>query len=373
MKKGKNLVAMVLCLAMCYVPMQAAGYYESKRVQYSGVNVYYNGNYQNSSSQAIVIDGVTYLPVKSLENMLGYNVEWNSATKTININGSNYSGATSNQAEIMAKNAEIAALRKELQSLKTEGVIANTSTSSSSTTTTSGNDITSSEISDTRRELYNRFRDYFSGVDFDFELSLNSSRIKVTVEIDNSSDLREFNRLSRSRVKGFLEEVCDFIRQRHDDILISGVVEYTRNWEDLYSFSYSRNDSFSFSEESGYDGYYNETDLINLVSRTSSVGIDGYDYNISFSQTPRVSVSENREEVYFSIYINITDDMKTAWNNHIGTNNNSKLRSSMRSIANELSRETGYEIYGEIYNQATSEKIGTYDDRYDEICTNTVN
>lgn len=372
MKKGKNLVAMVLCLAMCYVPMQAAGYYESKRVQYSGVNVYYNGNYQNSSSQAIVIDGVTYLPVKSLENMLGYNVEWNSATKTIHINGSNYNGAISNQAEIMAKNAEIAALRKELQSFKTEGVIANTSSSSSSSTTTSGNDITSSEISDTRRELYNHYSDYFSDIDFDFTLSLSSSRIKVTVEIDNSSDLRKFNRLSRSRVKGFLEDVCDFIRERHDDILISGVVEYTRNREDLYSFSYSRNDSFSFSEESGYDGYYNETDLANIVKRTSSVRIDEYGYNV-YIENSNVSISENYEEVYFRIYINISEDMKTAWNNNTGTNYNSDLRSSMRSIANELSRETGYEIYGEIYNQVTSEKIGTYDDRYDEICTNTVN
>lgn len=366
MKKGKNLVAMVLCLAMCYVPMQAAGYYESKRVQYSGVNVYYNGNYQGIGSQAVVIDGVTYLPVKALENMLGYNVEWNSATKTININGSNYNGATSNQAEIMAKNAEIAALRKELQSLKTEGVIANTSTSSSSTTTTSGNDITSSEISDTRRELYNRFRDYFSGVDFDFELSLNSSRIKVTVEIDNSSDLREFSRLSRSRVKGFLEEVCDFIRQRHDDILISGIVEYTRNRDDLYSFSYSRNDNFSFSEESGNDRYYNETDLMNTFNRTGSVRIDDYGYNVNI-QNRNLSVSDNQETVHFSIYINIPEDMKTAWNNNTGTNYNSELRSSMRSIANELSRETDYEIYGEIYNQATSEKIGTYDYRYDEI------
>ena len=369
MKKGKNLVALMLCLAMCYVPMQASGDYRKKNVQYGGVNVYYNGSYQNSGSQAVMIDGTTYLPIKSLEQMLGYSIQWDTNTKTISINGSNYSAATSSQAEIQAKNAEIEALRKELASFKNQGVVASTSNSSSSYNTTTGKDITSSEISDTRRELESRFSDYFNDVDFDFSLSLSSSRLCVTIEIDNSSDYREFTRLSRSNVKSFLEDVCYFIRQRHDDIQITGVVEYTRNGNDLYSFNYSKSDNFTYSEGDDYyyDDYY-ERDLEKLVDQNSSFRIDDYSNSIYFKDTD-VDVDNKREEIEFYIYIDVTDDIKTAWNNNTGTNNNSELRSYMSEIANRLRRETGYDIRGEIKNYSNSQTIGNYDYYYDELYT----
>ena len=297
MKKGKNLVALMLCLAMCYVPMQASGDYRKKNVQYGGVNVYYNGSYQNSGSQAVMIDGTTYLPIKSLEQMLGYSIQWDTNTKTISINGYNYSAATSSQAEIQAKNAEIEALRKELASLKNEGVVASTSNNSSSYNTTTGKDITSSEVSDTRRELESRFSDYFNNVDLDFSLSLSSNRLRVTIEIDDSSDYREFTRLSRSNVKSFLEDVCYFIRQRHDDIQITGVVEYTRNGNDLYSFNYSKSDNFTYSEGDDYyyDDYY-ERDLEKLVDQNSSFRIDDYSNSIYFKDTD-VDVDNKREKI----------------------------------------------------------------------------
>lgn len=372
MKKGKNLVALMLCLAMCYVPMQAAGDYRKKNVQYGGVNVYYNGSYQNSGSQAVMIDGTTYLPIKSLEQMLGYSIGWDTNTKTITINGSNYSAATSSNAEIQAKNAEIEALRKELETLKNQGVVASTSNGSSSYNTTTGKDITSSEMSDTRRELESRFSDYFNGVDLGFSLSLSSNRLRVTIEIDDASDYREFTRLSRSNVKSFLEDVCYFIRQRHDDIQITGAVEYTRNRNDLYSFNYSKSDNFTYSEGNGYyyDDYYG-SDLLRLVNQTSSFRIDNYSNSISFRNT-NIDVNDNREEITFYIYIDVTDDIKTAWNNRTGTNNNSDLRSYMREIASRLRRETGYDIQGEIRNYATSQTIGTYNDYYDELYTQSI-
>ena len=372
MKKGKGLVALMLCLTMCYVPIQAADGTTKKNVQYGGVNVYYNGNYQNSGSEAVTIDGTTYLPIKSLQQMLGYSIQWDPNTKTISINGYNYPLVTSSTAEIQAKNIEIEALRKELASLKNQGIVASTSNSSSSYNTTTGKDITSSEISDTRRELESRFSDYFDDVDFDFSLSLSSSRLRVTIEIDDSSDYRKFTRLSRSNVKSFLEDVCDFIRQRHDDIQITGTIEYTRNRKDLYSFNYSKSDNFTYSEDNRYyyDDYY-ERDLERLVDQTSSIKIEGYNNSISFKDTD-VDVDNNREEIEFYIYIDVTDDIKTAWNKNTGTNNNPALRSCMEDIAYRLRRETGYDIRGEIKNASNSQTIGTYNYYRDELYTQSI-
>ena len=374
MKKGKNLIAICLCLAMCYIPMQAAGYYRTKKVQYGGVNLYYNGGYQTATSQAVVIDGTTYLPVKAFGNMLGLNIGWDQATQTVSVNGVTNT-ALSAQAELQAKNNEIAALRKELEALKNQGVVSSTTSTSTSNDyqTTSGNDITSAEVSDTRRALNNSYSDYFSDIDFDFSLSLSSNRLRLTISIDDSSDYRAFNKLSRSEVKNFIEDVCEYIRKRHDDIAIVGNIEYTNTNKNLYSFNYSKNDSLNYSTNSSYydDDWSSESSLLSIVNRTSSVRIDGYSNSIAIRNSS-VEVSDSREHIEVTLYLDITDDMKTAWNNHSGVDNDTVLRSYLRDIARSLNNQTDYEVEFTLYNYATGNTIGYYEYEDNEIMLYTI-
>lgn len=366
MKRGKNLIAIILCLAMCYIPMQAAGYYKTKKVQYGGVNIYYNGMYQNAASQAIIIDGTTYLPVKALGNMLGLGIDWNQETKAVIINKA--SSNLSAQAEIAAKDYEIAALRKELETLKNGGVVVGTGSTSSTSntsannnfTSTKGTSISSSDLTATRRALENEYGDYFIGIDFDFSLSLSSSKIRVTISINDSSDYREFNRLSRSQVKNFVGDVCSYIRARHDDIPLSGSIEYRNSDQSLYSFTYSKYDSLSFSD--GYIDSDSTTDsrLLNILNKTSTLSLDGYSSGLTINQR-NVSVNHSLDQVTFSLYVTTSSEMKTVWNNHLGSNNNSSsLRRSMRTIADELNDELDYEIIGYIYIYGNNERIARY-------------
>lgn len=359
MKKGKNLIAILLCLAMSYIPMQASGYYRTKNVQYGGVNLYYNGMYQNAAAQMVVIDGTTYLPIKALGNMLGVSVNWNQNAQAVMINGA--SSALSNQAEIQAKDYEIAALKRELETLKNQGVIVGTTSSSSNNsnnyTSTSGKDISSSEVSATRRALKDKYSDYFDNIDFDFSLSLSSGKLKLTISVDNSSDYRAFNKLSRNQIRNFIENVCEYIRDRHDDIVISGVIEYSSTDKELYSFSYSKNDSLSYSSSS-----YNseEEDLLSVLNKTSSLSISGCSSNVTIDRRS-VSTENSRERVTCNLYLNITDEIKTAWNSHTGTNNDSTLKSALRSIADDLDDETSYDIRISLINASTGATIGYYD------------
>lgn len=362
MKKGKNLIAILLCLAMSYIPMQAAGYYKNKKVQYGGVNLYYNGVYQNAAAQAVVIDGTTYLPIKALGNMLGVNVSWNQGAQAVMVNGSN--SPLSNQAEIQAKDYEIQALKKELETLKNQGVITGTTSSSSSSnnnyTSTSGKDISSSEVSATRRALQDKYGDYFNDIDFDFSLSVSSDKLKVNISVDRSSDYRAFNRLSRNQVRNFVENVCEYIRDRHDDIAISGIIEYSSSDKELYSFSYSRNNSLSFSRSS-YSSYYDteEEELLSILNRRSSLSIAGCSSSVSIDRRT-ISTENSRERVNCDIYLNITDEIRKAWNDHTGINNDSTLRSELRSIANDLDDETNYDIRINLINASTGSSIGYY-------------
>ncbi|MBE6024527.1 MAG: hypothetical protein E7231_15340 [Cellulosilyticum sp.] len=364
MKKGKNLVAIGLCLALCYIPMQAAGYYVTKNVQYGGVNLYYNGSYQNATAKAVVIDETTYLPVRAFGNMLGINIDWNKNTQTVNVNGI-ANTALSAQAELQAKDYEIAALRKELAELKQEGVISSTNSSSSSYETTSGNDISSSEVSDTRRALDNTYSDYFSDIDLDFSLSHSSNRLRVNISIDDSSDYREFNKLSRSEVRNFIEDVCEFIRDRHDDIVIVGNIEYDNTNRYLYSFTYSKSDSLSYSGDSYYndDEWSDDYSLQRIIDRTSYVKIDGYSSSIDVKEA-RLDISDSREYIQVRLYLNITDDMKSAWNRHTGEDNDTVLRSYLRDMAEDLYDETDYDIEIVLYNNSTRNSIGYY--QYDD-------
>ncbi|MBP3886547.1 MAG: hypothetical protein J6F30_02665 [Cellulosilyticum sp.] len=366
MKKGKNLLALVLCVAMCYVPMQAAGYYKTKNVLYGGVRLYYNGTYQNATSQAVLIDGTTYLPVRALGNMLGLSLDWNQNTSTVSIAGTTDT-LLSAQAQLRAKDYQIAALTKELEQLKNQGVVSGVT--SYNYDTTSGTDILGTEITATRKALDNEYGDYFDDIDFDFSLSLSSSKLRLTIEIDDSTDYREFNKLSRSEVKEFLEDVCDEVRDRHDKIAITGTIKYTGNNKTLYSFNYSKSDDLSYSTgSSSSSSYYDDDDLLDIVEETGYVKIEGYSSRIDVEKA-KVRVNDDSERITFTLYLDIDDsDMKKAWNDNTGTNNDSTLKDYLKEIAEDLEDETDYDdIEGIIRDYDTDEQIGTYDYEDNEL------
>ena len=373
MKKGKNLLAIALCVAMCYIPMQAAGYYQNKNVQYGGVNVYYNGKYQSVASQVVVIDDTTYLPVRAFGNMLGISLDWNQNTQTVSVQGT-ADTLLSAQAEIRAKDYQIAALTKELEQLKNKGVVSSTTSSSSTSDdydTTSGTDILGTEITATRKALENEFGDYFDDIDLDFSLSLGSSKLKLTVEIDSSSDYSAFKKLSRSEVKAFMEDICETVRDRHDDITITGSIKYTGSNKTLYSFNYSKRDDLSYESGSyswSNDTDYDEDDLLDIVEETTKVKIKGYSDYVDV-ENAKVSVSDSRERVIFKLYLDVEDEaIRKAWNEHTGVNNDTILRGYLEDIAEALSDETDYDdIQGILIREKTGDEIGTYDYEDNEL------
>ncbi len=371
-KKGKNLLAIVLCVAMCYIPMQAAGYYKTKNVQYGGINLYYNGVYQNVASKAVVIDGTTYLPVRAFGNMLGLSMNWDQNTQTVSITGTTDT-VISAQAEIKAKDYQIAALTKELNELKNAGVVAGTTSSNSSSTnydTTYGTDILGSELTDTRKALENDFSDYFSDIDFDFAFSLSSSKLRLTVEIDNSSDYNAFNKLSRSEVVDFMEDICDAIRDRHDNIPIVGTIKYTNSNKTLYSFNYSKSDDLSYSRNSynsSYNSYFDEDDLLDIIEDTTYLKVGNDRKRVEIDDVD-VSISDSLERVTFTLYLEVDDDdIEEVWNDYTGTNNDTSLRSQLKSIAQELHDETDYDDIQCILKDTDGHKIGSYDYENNEL------
>lgn len=363
MGRKRKIITVALCLGICYIPMQAAGYYKTKNVQYGGTNFYYNGIYQSAGSQMIVIDGTTYMPIKSLCNAIGFSVDWDQSTQTISVSGNATQSNVSAEAELQAKNYEIASLKKELEKYKQDNiVILGSSSSNSSYNATSGTDILGTEITATRKELENTYSDYFEDIDLDFSLRVSSGKLKLTISYDTNSENKAFNKLSTKSVKAFIEEVCGTIRERHEDIVIEGGMDYDGSSKSQYNFYYSKRNNLTYSNSSSYADM-TRSEVIDIVENTSSVEIDDYNGSIRIKDVDAI-VSDNKESVTFKIYLEITDEIKTVWNKHTGTDNDKVLKGDLKTIARKISSETDYDILGEIYDDSSGTLIGTYD--YDE-------
>lgn len=363
MGRRKKILITTLCVLLCSIPMQAAGYYKSKQVQYGGANFYYNGVYQGLSSQMVTIDGAAYMPANSLFQLLGLTSNWDTRTQTLRVSGNVLNSNMSMQAELQAKNDEIASLKKELEKYRLEqGII--TSTSGNNISATTGANILPSDLVATRKALESEYSLYFDDIEFDFSLSLSSGKIKVIISYDSSSENKAFNNLSSKKVKEFLEEVCETIRDYHEDIVIEGRVQYRNSIKTPYSFSYSKRDVISFSNSSSYENI-TRSEIIDIVEDTTSVRINGYSGRIEVTKVD-ASVDDSRERVTYKLYLSLTDEMKAAWSKNTGTDNDKELRSYLRDIAREISDETNYEILGQVYTKDGS-LIAKYDYEDNEI------
>lgn len=379
MFKKKSVLYVILCMAILYIPMQAAGNYQTKKVQYMYPNFYYNGVPKSLSAQPVMIDGTTYLPLRALCDATGLGVVWQG--NNLSVTNNNGNSTYSVQAQLQAKDYEIASLKRELQNLKNQMGIVSTTTSSGSSssssnvsyTQTTGKDIIGTELTATRKDLESSYADYFEDIDFDFSVDLSSNKVRVSISYDSSSENRAFNRLSNREVKNFITDVCEMVRDHHDDIVITGTIKYSGSTK--YSFTYSKRDELTYSSDSSsyssssYDDI-TESRVEKIVRNQNSVEIDNYSKNISIEKADSY-VSDSRERVEFYVYINISGDSErvTAWNDNSGTDNNTDLRSDMKSIANEIEDETDYDIYGKVYDYSTGKLIGEYDYDDNELVT----
>lgn len=374
MFKKKSILYVLLCMAILYVPMHAAGNYQTKKVQYMYPNFYYNGVPKSLSAQPVLIDGKAYLPLRALCDATGLGVVWQG--NNLSVTNNNGTSTYSAQAQLQAKEYEIASLKQELQNLKNQMGIVSTTTSTGnnsgvSYTQTTGKDIIGTELTATRKDLDNSYADYFEDIDFDFSVNLSSNKVKVSISYDSSSENKAFNKLSNREVKNFITDVCEKVRDHHDDIVITGTIKY--NSTTKYSFTYSKRDELSYStgsSSSSSDDDITESRVEKIVRNQNSVEIDGYSKNISIEKADAY-VSESRERAEFYVYIDISGHAERvkAWNDYLGTDNNTDLRSDMKAIANEIEDETDYDIYGKIYDYSTGKLIGQYDYDDNEIVT----
>ncbi len=367
MRRKTGVIQVLLCTLLCSVPTQAATY--NKKVEYYKPVLFYNGVQKYLDNGIIIIDGKSYVPARSFSNAVGLDVSWNANANTLVVNGSSNSNLSA-QMEIQAKDYEIASLKKELEALK-----GSTSTTSTKTTTTGtpsatqGTDILGTELTETAKALEKEFGDHFDDIDFDFTVKLSSSKLRINITYDTSSENREFNHLTNRELKNFVEDVCEAARDRHDDIAIEGTIKYTDSNSTKYYFDYSKKDKLTCGTNDDYDDYDNEevtaSKIVRLLSGLSTITIDDYSGNVTITEK-KADVNEDRERIKLEVYLDLTEEMKKAINLNKGYDNDSDLKYYLKDFAKRIYRETDYEDI-QVYVYSGNNQIGSYDYEEDEL------
>lgn len=244
MKKLKCGIITLALLGALHLPVWGASKYITKQVQYLNPTFKYNGGYKMLQVKPVKIDDRIYIPIRALGEATGLAVDWrNNELEVMNRESvSSYSM----KAEIQDKTAQIRALTQEVEDLKNElGIIKGTQVDSHNTShQTVGDNISKTELSATRRDLEDFYSDYFTDIDFDFNVSLSSNRVIVSIDYDTSIENKRFQELSTSRIKSFISDVCEEIRMHHGAITIRGTISYKDSSQ--YGFSYSTADRLDY-------------------------------------------------------------------------------------------------------------------------------
>lgn len=366
--RKKGIVIMMLC-TLLVLPMQAASGHEMKEVQKVNMGIYYNGIRKDLSVAPLLIDNITYLPVREVCEAADVTVKWTKSN--LYLSGSPYNSEYSLQAQLQAKDYEIASLKRELQALrKTLGIVTDTTSDVMPFEQTFGTDILGTELTATAKELKRLYGNYFAGVTLDFSVTLSNKQVSIHISYDTREEDKVFDGFTDSRVRNFIEAVCETVRERHDDVILTGNIKY--NTSSQYSFTYSRQDHLIYSKGSSSYGLtdYLEADILAILKDARSIEIDDYRASIRIEKM-EAAISNKREEVTFYLYLDLTNssDVKAAWKANEGTNNDIVLRSELRALARQISRETDYDVYGEIYDEETDKKAATYDYQEDSLKT----
>lgn len=372
MKLRKSILGIMICTLIGQLPVQAATY--TKKVKYYKPTFYYNGVQKDLNSSVVVIDGVTYVPIRNLSNTLGLDLSWD-GSNTLFVNGSN-GGDLSSQMALQAKEYEIASLKKEIERLEGNGTTKSTNKNDKTSTKesysqTQGTDILGTELTATARALEDAYEEYFDDIKFDFTVRLSSKKLRVNITYDTSSENKEFNKLSSRELKEFVEEVCEEVRERHDDIAIEGTIKNEDNNSTKYYFDYSKRDKLSCGKNSDYDRDDDWDDDVTavgietLLSGLTTITIDDYSGTITITDK-KADVNESRERISLKVYVDLNDEMKVALNSNQGTNNDSHLKYYMNDFARRIYRDTDYDDIM-IYLYSGSNEVASYDYEADKL------
>lgn len=298
--------------------VQAASVTKKIEASFRNIQMYYNNQHKTMAQEPFIYNGSVYLPVRAVSELVDKNVDWNSATNSVLISDKGGVPSGNLAAELAAKNFEIAKLmgEKDLLEKKVKELEANAKDKDTST---------SGDLKKTLAYIEDAF-DYEHSIDWEFKLTETSSRINVEVSFDSKYDDRKWDNLSKSQREAFFRDIAREIRADHKNTPINGTVVDSRTGKNIGTFSYSKNNTFTYSDKSSTSFSNLEKDLKRLHSTIKGTGIPVYD----------IELTGDEDDVTFIVSVDLHSvSLSKEWDNAM-KGSASDIRDLMLSITEEI-------------------------------------
>ncbi|HMM69941.1 stalk domain-containing protein [Gudongella oleilytica] len=220
-------IAILVAVMMLVMSFSSTGFAswldQTIKASYRNISVYVNGTMKQAKTatgavvEPFIVDGTTYVPLRGIAEMLGYQVNFNPNTYRIDITGVDISALTS---QLIQKDARI----KELETL-----LANKTTYS---------------LTDMQEDLVDNYTRFTRSVPIDDILvkgKTSDIELRVYVYLEDQTDLDAwYDAYDDGDVKTTLQKMVDDVLDEFPDAKVSGYVQDDYDDTKLVSFTVNR-------------------------------------------------------------------------------------------------------------------------------------
>lgn len=279
---------------------------KSINATYRNIGITYNGLSKPVAIEPFLVEGSTYVPLRTVSEILGANVIWQPETNTVSITDDR-SSITELQQQLSVANYKLTNTENELKEVKEE---LEKYKSNGSSNTTNGTNNSASSLKDTEDYLYDTFSDAISGVEFDFYLSESGSKLNVIMSYDSRASESNFNKASQRTIEGFMKKIGDNIAATHKNIEIEGTIEYANGDEEKAAFTRSKTGKYIFTYP------FDEDTLTELVEDElgSSMSL-GSEVGSAVIDSVTTAIRTSTSKINVKIYVKLSDEGFAKWDN----------------------------------------------------------
>ncbi|MGE5702169.1 MAG: stalk domain-containing protein [Clostridia bacterium] len=245
MLKKKSIIALsVVALAAGLLPFSSDAAVLTKTIQakYNNIKVKYNGTNVQTDLEPFLVNGTTYIPVRMMAGVFNKNITWDGNTYTINVSDKPDSTVSSLQADIAQKDSKIASLEAQLKKAQNEidDLEAELDDKDNS------DDI--DEVIDDMESALNDDHGDFKDLEWDISLDGDEEEIEVTIEIDFADYEDDWDELTETQIKGFVNDILSDIWDDSDleDADITGTIVDSDEDDDLVEFEADAGEKATF-------------------------------------------------------------------------------------------------------------------------------
>lgn len=329
---------LIILLMGCSVSF-GVGYSKQITAWFYNIQVKINGSYMKLSNEPFIYDGCIYVPLRDVSNYLGFDVSWEDNTKTVNL--------TNNGSFYNTPNYKVPNYNYNTPNYNYPYVVVN-----------------KKSIKDIENELNKDYEEYTEGRDdleFEYDLSEESSYIKVEMEGQNFKKYStEWEKRDEDDFKDFIEGIAEMIAQQLDDDV--NIYVDDKNSKSVAKYEYDEDKS---KLKVGYE-YDDDMDVDDIEDKLN----DEYeeytkgDYDLEFDY----DLTEHSTYITVEMKGENFDRTSSKWDDR----DDSEFREFVEDIAEEVydvidDKDVKIHVYDDDNDEAAEYKYDEDDDEFKKI------